>query len=78
VLVEALSAYLDWCPDILSDTPELMSLYNNILSEPGVADYLISEQRYAVAGDDYVIDVASVLQRPLPSHMPDQNRFLSS
>jgi glutathione S-transferase len=78
VLVEALSAYRDWCPDILADTPELMSLYNCILSYPGVADYLISKQRYAVAGDDYVIDVASVLQRSLPSHMPDPNRFLSS
>ena len=78
VLAEALSEYLDWCPDILADTPELMSLYNRILSEPGVSSYLLSEQRYPIAGNDYVIDVASVLQRSLPSHMPNPNRFLSS
>lgn len=76
VLAEALSAYLDWCPDILGSTPLLGALHERVLSEPGIARYLRSPQRYPMAGDDYVIDVASVLQRPLPPHMPDPNRFI--
>jgi hypothetical protein len=29
-----------------------------------------------MAGNDYVIDVAKVLQRALPAHVPDPNRFV--
>lgn len=76
VLAEALSAYLDWCRDILVDTPLLEVLHDRVLREPGIARYLRSEQRYPMAGNDYVIDVASVLQRALPPHMPDPNRFV--
>ncbi len=77
VLAEALSAYLEWCGDILGSTPLLKALYDRVLSERGIARYLRSEQRYPMAGDDYVIDVASVLQRALPPHMPNPNRFVS-
>jgi glutathione S-transferase len=77
VLAEALSAYLDWCPDILGGTPLLGALHERVLGDPGIARYLRSAQRYPMAGNDYVIDVASVLQRALPSHMPDPNRFVS-
>ena len=76
VLAEALSAYRDWCPDILRETPLLDALYEQILSEPGIVRYLQSAQRYPMAGDEYVIDVARVLQRALPSHLPNPNRFV--
>ncbi len=76
VLAEALTAYLDWAPDILADTPLLSALHERVLSAPGIAGYLQSEQHYPMAGDEYVIDVASVLQRQLPAHFPDPNRFV--
>ena len=76
VLVEALNSYLDWCPDILADTPKLDALYKRVIAEPGIANYLTSAQRLPIAGDQYVIDVASVLQRALPAHMPDPGRFV--
>lgn len=76
VLAEALSAYLEWCGNILEATPLLEALYDRVLSEPGIARYMRSEQRYQMAGGDYVIDVASVLQRALPPHMPNPNRFV--
>ncbi len=76
VLAEALSAYLDWCSDILGGTPLLAALHERVLSDPGIARYLRSGQRYPMADNDYVIDVARVLQRALPSHMPDPNRFV--
>lgn len=76
VLAEALSGYLEWCPDILAHTPYVKALYARVLDEPGIARYLNSEQRYPKPCADYVIDVARVLQRALPSHMPDANRFV--
>ncbi|MFT5509886.1 MAG: glutathione S-transferase [Hyphomicrobiaceae bacterium] len=77
VLAEALSAYLEWCPDILANTPLLDTLHERVSNAPGVASYLHSAQRYSRAGDDYVIDIARVLQRALPPHMPDAGRFIS-
>jgi glutathione S-transferase len=76
VLAEALTAYLEWAPDILADTPLLTALHARVLSTPGIADYLQSEQRYPMAGNTYVMDVASVLQRQLPAHFSDPNRFV--
>ena len=76
VLAEALSAYLDWCPDILAGRPRLSALHERVLSDPGIARYLRSAQRYPAADDVYVIDVAAVLQRALPPHMPDPDRFV--
>jgi glutathione S-transferase len=78
VLVEALNSYLDWCPDILADAPKLDDLYKRVIVEPGITSYLTSAQRYPTAGDQYVIDVASVLQRVLPAHMPNPDRFVSA
>ena len=78
VLVEALNSYLDWCPDILTETPRLDALYKRVVVEPGIASYLTSAQRYPAAGDQYVIDVASVLQRALPAHMPNSDRFITA
>lgn len=76
VLAEALSSYLEWCPDILADTPQLTALYHRVISTKGIAQYLESNLRYPKPGDDYVIAAARVLQRALPSHMPDANRFV--
>jgi glutathione S-transferase len=76
VLAEALSAYLEWRPDILENTPLLAALHGRVSTAPGIASYLNSPQRYAPAGDAYVIDAARVLQRALPAHMPDPNQFV--
>lgn len=76
VLAEALSSYLEWCPDILDSTPKLAALYQAVTTSPGIAAYLASDLRYAKPGEDYVIGVAQVLQRALPAHMPDANRFV--
>lgn len=76
VLAEALSTYLEWCPDILSETSLLKALHQRVVNHPGIASYLLSAQRYPKADERYVIDVARVLRRALPSHMPDPNRFV--
>lgn len=77
VLAEALSSYLEWLPGLLSDTPQLNDLYNRVSEHDGIASYLRSEQRYPKAGDDYVIDAARVLERALPPHFPDADRFVA-
>ncbi len=77
VLAEALNSYLEWCPDILEGNLLLEALHKQVISEPGIARYLQSEQRYPMADETYVIDVARVLQRALPPHMPDPDRFVS-
>jgi glutathione S-transferase len=77
VLAEALSSYLEWCPDILCETPKLRSLHQKVIETPGVAGYLASDRRYPKPGTDYVIAAARVLQRALPAHMPDPDRFVA-
>ncbi len=76
ILVEALTSYLEWLPGLLAETPRLKDLQCRVLEQDGVASYLASEQRYAKADDDYVIAAARVLQRALPPHMPDADRFV--
>ena len=76
VLAEALSSYLEWCPDVLDDTPLLKTMYDQITKETGIAAYLASDLRYPKPGDDSVIAAARVLQRALPAHFPEQNRFV--
>ncbi|MEM1049077.1 MAG: glutathione S-transferase family protein [Pseudomonadota bacterium] len=76
VLAEALSTYLEWLPDILAATPLLSALYQSVTTQPGIAAYLASDLRYPKAGDTYVIAAARVLQRALPSHLPDADRFV--
>lgn len=77
VLAEALSNYLEWVPGILSDTPRLEALYERVTAVPGIASYLASDLRYPKSENDYVIAVAQVLQRALPAHMPDADRFVA-
>ena len=77
VLAEALSSYLEWRPDLLGGTPNLHTLYETVTTSPGVAAYLASDLRYPKPGNDYVIGAARVLQRALPPHMPDADRFVA-
>lgn len=76
LLSEALSGYLEWIPGILDNTPKLSSLYTQITAMPQIAEYLASDLRYPKPGDAYVIAAARVLQRALPPHMPDADRFV--
>jgi len=76
VLAEALTAYLERVPDILAETPGLADLQARVTAHPGIAAYLASDARWPIPGDQYVIDVARVLQRALPPHMPEPERFL--
>jgi glutathione S-transferase len=76
VLAEALSSYLEWCPDILNASPGLSALYDRVTSAPGIRQYLGSDLRYPRPDDAYVISAARVLQRALPPHMPDADRFV--
>lgn len=78
VLAEALSGYLEWLPDILSETPRVAALYERVTTMPGVASYLASELRYPMPTQEYVIAAARVLRRALPPHMPDADRFVVS
>lgn len=77
VLAEALTEYLHWLPDLLAASPHLAALQQQVLKEPGIAAYLDSAQRYPIADADYVIGVARTLQRALPAHMPEPNRFIA-
>ena len=77
ILTEALSSYIEWIPDILKNNPLLLSVYEKIVNETGIKSYLNSEQRYPKPDENYVIDVARVLQRALPAHMSDINRFVN-
>ena len=76
VLTEALTAYLEIVPDILDETPGLASLQRRVTEHPGIAAYLASPNRWPTPDAQYVIDVARVLQRALPPHMPDAERFV--
>ena len=77
VLAEALSSYLEWCPDILKGTPRLQYLNQKVVETPGIANYLASDQSYPKPGADYLISAARVLQRALPPHMPNPDRFVA-
>ena len=76
VLAEALSAYLDIAPKILDGSPLLAGLVQRVTQLPGVAAYLRSPQRWPIADEAYVMNVAQVLERALPPHMQDANRFV--
>ena len=78
ILVEALSSYLEWIPDILECTPLLEGLNETVLMQPGIKAYLASDLRYPKPGNDCVIHIARVLQRSLPPHFPEPNRFVQT
>lgn len=76
ILAEALTGYLERVPDLLAGTPGLARLQAQVTADPGIAAYLASPNRWPMPAADYVVDVARVLRRPLPPHMPDPERFV--
>ena len=76
LLTEALNAYIEWIPNLLEKDSLLFTLYTKMIAQPGINKYLSSEQRYPKPDQNYVIDVARVLERSLPSHMENVNRFV--
>ena len=78
VLAEALSAHVELEPNILNGYPLLSALLETILQLPGIAAYIASAQRWPLADEAYVINVAQVLRRALPPHMPNADRFARS
>ena len=77
ILTEALSAYMEWIPDLLENTPLLLSIHEKVINQTGIKLYLSSELRYPKPDEKYVIDVARVLQRALPAHMSNINQFIN-
>jgi glutathione S-transferase len=78
VLVEALTSYLEIVPDILKHSPLLTDLQYRVTELPEIKAYLSSPQRFPVADETCVIDVARVLERALPQHIEDPNRSVRS
>ncbi len=76
VLAESLTSYLEIMPDSLDALPGLQGLQEQVVSDAGIAAYLRSPNRWRRPDDQYGIDVARVLQRALPSHMSDPDRFV--
>lgn len=77
LLAEALSNYYEISPGFFETAPLLSGLRTRVVAHPGIAAYLESPNRYPMPDDQYVIDVARVLRRALPAHMPDPNRFVA-
>lgn len=76
VLAEPLTANLEWVPDVLDDWPGLKSLQTRVTALPGIARYLNSSRRWHRPDDAYVINVGAILERALPPHFPDADRFV--
>ncbi len=75
VLAESLTSYLEIMPHSLDALLALNGLQKRVVVDAGIAAYLRSPNRWRRPDDQYVIDVARVLQRALPSHMSDPDRF---
>lgn len=73
---EALTSYLECIDGALDPYPKLKALQERVVALPGLKKYLSSDQRYSKPDDAYVINVAKVLQRALPPHFPDNQRFV--
>lgn len=78
LLAEALTHATEWVQDLLADFPRLSGLRDRVTDLPTIASYLSSDRRWRRPDDQYIIDVARVLQRALPAHMPDADRFVVS
>jgi hypothetical protein len=76
VLAESTTHYIEIASDILDKTPWLAAHQERVITHPGIAGYLGSQQRWPLADANYVISVAKVLRRALPPHFPDPDRFV--
>ena len=71
-----------WCDMIagavadFEETRRISDPYQRVMNTNGISSYLNSDQRYPVADDKYITDVARVLKRHLPSHMDRPDRFV--
>ena len=76
IMAESLTSFIEFCPTCLNNYPLLKQLQEKVVSEHNINEYLNSSNRWRLPDEQYVIDIARVLCRPLPSHMPEPNRFV--
>ena len=76
IIAESLTSFIEFSPNCLKSYPILSHLQQKVVSVKSINDYLNSGNRWCLPNEQYVIDVARVLCRPLPPHMPDPNRFV--
>ena len=76
IMGESLTSFIEFSPNCLDNYPQLKRFQENVVSEKNIKEYLNSDNRWPLPDEQYVIDIARVLCRPLPSHMADPNRFV--
>ncbi|MFK7963176.1 MAG: glutathione S-transferase family protein [Burkholderiaceae bacterium] len=76
VLAQATHSYREIEVSLLSDYPLLSKHCELITKRPEISSYLKSALCYPPPDDTYVISTARTLQRALPAHMPDKDRFV--
>ncbi len=76
ILGESLTSFIEFSPTCLNDYPQLKRIQERVVSEPNISSYLNSTNRWRRPDEQYVIDIAKVLCRQLPLHMPEPNRFV--
>jgi glutathione S-transferase len=78
LLAESLTSFVEFVPGCLEQYPHLRKLRENVVSEPTIKAYLNSTNRWRLPDDQYVVDIARVLCRALPPHMPEPDRFVKN
>ena len=76
IMAESLTSFIEFCPTCLNNYPLLKQLQEKVVSEHNIKEYLNSSNRWRLPDEQYIIDIARVLCRPLPSHMSEPNRFV--
>jgi glutathione S-transferase len=76
IMAESLTSFIEFYPTCLNNYPLLKQLQEKVVSEHNINEYLNSSNRWRLPDEQYIIDIARVLCRPLPSHMPEPNRFV--
>ena len=76
IMAESLTSFIEFYPACLNNYPLLKQLQEKVVSEHNINKYLNSSNRWRLPDEQYIIDIARVLCRPLPSHMSEPNRFV--
>ena len=76
IMGESLTSFIELSPTCLNNYPQLKQLQEEVVYEHNIKEYLNSGNRWRLPDEQYVIDIARVLCRPLPSHMSEPNRFV--
>ena len=71
IMAESLTSFIEFCPTCLNNYPLLKQLQEKVVSEHNINEYLNSSNRWRLPDEQYIIDIARVLCRPLPSHMSE-------